>query len=398
MRSILTLLLVGALLFPLAAQAQEEQTRDVTVTFKLTLHGEVPESDAFELGGSVYVCTENGILCGGEAAYSSLTPVCGPRRAFESPPQKIEPCKGGGTVYTLPETFIPFEPSDDLVSNRLGYAFARRYPLPNGRYEEQVFHRGEERLERADTIAAEYTYDEVKSGQEMPDSMPRTGGGGATGTGDHVSLVGVINEANPTQEDHGMRWTSLMPTAVLASTLIVKIVTAQDFQGGQGPTFQLTINGPAPSDEAFVVQYNECFGDICEQALKVLAFCGPEDLLPPLQDAKPCNGGGTTYTRQSPSGADHIQYTFVRIYGGSGGARESKRFEGSGEQLVTADGIYSATYTYPSRNDGKPVEQVPQTGNGGMAGGYLAMVAASIVVLLVLVSTGGYRILKRRKS
>lgn len=200
------------------------------------------------------------------------------------------------------------------------------------------------------------------------------------------------------QEDDGMRWASLMFIGVLASTLIVKIATAQHSQDGQGPTFRLTINGPAPSNEAFVVQYNECFGDICEQALKVLAVCGPEDLLPPLQDAKPCNGGGTTYTRQSSSGADQLQYTFVRTYEGPGGTRESDRFEGSGEQLLTADGIYSATYTYPGGSGREPMEQVPQTGNGGMTRGHSPMVAASIAALLVLVPTGGYRILKRRKS
>ncbi|MDP9352616.1 MAG: hypothetical protein M3P51_13905 [Chloroflexota bacterium] len=161
LRVVLATLLAALLVSTQTAWGQAgEDTIDVT--FRLTLHGDVPATDTFYL--TAFTCTP-GHVCTGSAA---TVVFCGTGKDpyFPTP----GPCEGGGHTYA--ETFPV--PSGDSLS----YSLRRRQV---GKEHEQGLSRGNLIVNRAHTISASYRYPESKDRQgrrATPEQMPRVGGGG----------------------------------------------------------------------------------------------------------------------------------------------------------------------------------------------------------------------------
>ena len=144
MRTIRSTYVALALLVLLTLPAAAQESETVTRTFQLTLHGEAPENQKFDV---IYFVDK------GDDAQG--VGFCG------YPESGLQPCEGGGTVYTR-TIEVP-------VSTTIRYAFARENR--DDREDTESFSLGTETLRSDATNSASYTF-----GGETPD-LPDTGAG-----------------------------------------------------------------------------------------------------------------------------------------------------------------------------------------------------------------------------
>lgn len=153
MRTLFTTSLVFCLALLLAAPATAQDAERVTLTFRLTLRGEVPDREEFRM-----VFVKSNELPPGEFRF------CGKATAFEP---DLKPCEGGGTVYTETVTVLTDEPGIEV-----SYSYSRSIPLRRGGFTTELFFYGSVPADRDRTVSAYFTYAEAGGDQqEAPDNQ-----------------------------------------------------------------------------------------------------------------------------------------------------------------------------------------------------------------------------------
>jgi len=147
------LLVMGLLLLPMiSASAQAGDT--VTKTFELTLNGDVPEGQAFNVSYN---------RTGADGAAS--LPFCG--RGTDTK------CEGGGTVYTVI--------AEETAGKSIDIRFVR---VMTETETAETFLEYTETLDSDQTNSASYTFAATAGNdKDMPDQLPDTGAGGLPGPG-----------------------------------------------------------------------------------------------------------------------------------------------------------------------------------------------------------------------
>ena len=194
---ILSAVLLVACLALVAPPGPDAAAREgeVEVTFRLTLYGEVPPRDGFELSPSYRVCDPvSGCYYFGDF---TAIPLCGDPESLSFPPsqlpaqvtpREVPPCVGGGGVQEIEITEHRPRAKD------LMYTFVRHSVTPTGNEVQEVILQGQQPLEGGFTVDAYYRYDDrgrplgggegqgpgSGDGGRMP-KLPRTGGGGSGG-------------------------------------------------------------------------------------------------------------------------------------------------------------------------------------------------------------------------
>ncbi len=190
LRSILISVALGlVLVVPALAdtgQGGDTQQDTVTKTFKLTLNGNVPEDQVFEVTYGIREEIEQGLKL-------STIQFCGPGPDPENSPRvSEEACKGNGTVYTPTVEF----PRGSQIAFRY---FTLRPGDVEGTFVE--FHKsydgempdGPEDYETLTSDVTNSAWYSFGGDQQAPSQMPATGSGGAArGSGLPMAAVSLI--------------------------------------------------------------------------------------------------------------------------------------------------------------------------------------------------------------
>ncbi len=193
--------------------------------------------------------------------------------------------------------------------------------------------------------------------------------------------------------------------ATLTALAMLALFAIPALAGGDGgdtvtKTFELTLYGEVPGDQAFIVTY--VTGEQLEQMESEelsgpppgVVFCGQPAARPAEED---CVGGGTVYTGKVEfERGEKILFAFVRANEGEGsGSGSEEIFFGSpgletGEpelEILTGDRTNEAFYSFDTRQGGPgddpQAPAMPDTGAGGMAGGRLPLGGAAILLSLM---------------
>lgn len=184
--ALVTSMVVMLTLLPAAQPGVQGQDNERQIlTFKLTINGDVPPGQAFQV-----VYGPRPMLT------ASIESLCGERDLLANPDSSEGLCKGGGATYTRSFEF-PFG------SDEMHYKFERIYRDKNaegGRRFDFFAGTDIEYVPANGTYTTTYTYpgkggDEQDGGRDdeqgMPDELPETGAGGME-EGDEESAHGVV--------------------------------------------------------------------------------------------------------------------------------------------------------------------------------------------------------------
>lgn len=173
-------------------------------------------------------------------------------------------------------------------------------------------------------------------------------------------------------------------------------------------TFELTLNGTVPADQAFHVGFTAVHDDGAVSGTDQILWCGQVQGFEPQVE---CKGGGTVYRRtveitsalrEFPAGTV-LQAQWRRFDGDTGASDEFLVME----EPLDADMPYTAEYTFdggagddgqdetPSNQQADTPEETPETGAGGLAPGTSIPVGNAAAGLAMLVGAG-YAVVRRR--
>ena len=273
----------------------------VEKTFELTLYGDAPRGENFDLDVRILEFGDPDEEDGFDGFGKVL---CGPSIGTA--------CAGGGAVYAIREMFsagtvIRFE-----ISRRIG----------ESEMEGDVFAAGTETLDAHMTNAVWYDFDHGTGGLgERPVTDDQQGGAKPTVPDNQQTGGEKDTHAGDDQQD----------TATGAGK------TPDNQQGGGGATvtktFELTINGMVPADQAFSVGY----GQRGEEGT-LLVFCGdPQSEL--AESQPPCKAGVYTRSVEVTAGTT-IGFSFIRTDPGT-----DEVFH-SGTETISADMTNTAWYAF----------------------------------------------------
>ncbi len=173
-------------------------------------------------------------------------------------------------------------------------------------------------------------------------------------------------------------------------------------------TFELTLNGTVPADQAFSVVFTAVHDDGAMSGTDQILWCGKVEGSEPQVE---CEGGGTVYRRtaeitaglrQFPAGTV-LQAQWRRFDLSTGASDEFHVME----EPLDADMPYTAEYTFGGGAGGngqddtqdnqqaETPEETPETGAGGLAPRTSIPVGSAAAGLAVLVGAG-YAVVRRR--
>ncbi len=190
-------------------------------------------------------------------------------------------------------------------------------------------------------------------------------------------------------------------TALTLALLLAVPVLAQG--GDQGDkvtvTFELTLYGDVPQDQAFGV-FHPTAEDDPRQRAPILLLCGQVEGFEPRPD---CAGGGSVHAGSLKlERGTRLAYAFVRV-AEADPENTAEIFyltptNEEGEPAVFEPVYHDATYGTHYRfgpDEDRQVPEMPDTGAGGMAGAGLRPGPAAAVAMALLI-TAGYARWNRR--
>ena len=365
LKALLTVMAILALTLGFHAPAQAQDT--VTKTFRLTLLGTVPEGnqDSF-IADVTRVVSPDGEE--GEGGFGRELCING--GLMDTGPEGS--CRGDGSVYTATVTL----PAGTTIEG----AFRRSGP---GEDNFEFFGDFGETLVEDLVNCATYNYDTgegmavpCEDGGDVQDDQ-QSGGDEQTGTGD------TQDDKQGTDTGQDDQQGGAKPT-VLDNQQTGAGRTPDNQQGSGGEmvtkTFELTLNGEVPADQAFYVGFKPA-GQEGPPFIRV--FCGQ---LGSLGQEEDCEGDGTTYEVEYEfEPGTVLEFAFFRMSesgDSESGDVDNERFH-EGSETLNADKTNTALYTFGTgagddqQDDGKDTgagddqQVVPdnqQTGGGKDAG------------------------------